>query len=91
MKLPNGQKVGVTFIDNFETFKKIKAAQIYQPDINTLIIRVERNADYDLKEEHDIINEVSERLSYPMTIRVEYVDKIPRTKSGKLRLIISDI
>jgi len=91
LKLPNGQKVGVTFIDNFETFKKIKAAQIYQPDINTLIIRVERNADYDLKEEHDIINEVSERLSYPMTIRVEYVDKIPRTKSGKLRLIISDI
>lgn len=47
LKLPNGQKVGVTFIDNFETFKKIKAAQIYQPDINTLIIRVERNADYD--------------------------------------------
>lgn len=22
LKLPNGQKVGVTFIDNFETFKK---------------------------------------------------------------------
>lgn len=91
LKLPNGQRIGVTFIDNFETFKKIKAAQIYQPDINTLIIRVERNVDYDLGEERDIIKEVSDRLSCPMNIKVEYVDKIQRTKSGKLRLIISDI
>lgn len=91
LKLSNGQKIGVTFIDNFESFKKIKAAQIYQPDINTLIIRVEKNADYDLNEEWNIIKEVKERLSCPMNITVEYVDKIERTKSGKLRLIISDI
>lgn len=91
LKLPNGQKVGVTFIDNFESFKKIKAAQIYQPCINTLIIRIERNADYDLEEERDIIREISERLSCPMNIKVEYVEKIQRTKSGKLRLIISEV
>lgn len=91
LKLPNGQKIGVTFIDNFESFRKIKAAQLYQPDINTLIVRVERNADYDMQEEHDIIKEIEGRLSCHMEIKVEYVEKIERTKSGKLRLIISDI
>ena len=91
LKLPNGQKVGVTFIDNFEALKNTKAVQIYQPDINTLIIRIEKSPNYDLNEEYTIIRELEGRLSCPMNIKVEYVNRIERTKSGKLRLIISDI
>ena len=91
LTLPNGQKIGVTFLDNFEMLKGVNAVQLYQPELDKLIIRIESLNKFSADIESTILNELKTRLSCNINIIFEYHDKIERTKSGKLRLLISDV
>ena len=46
---------------------------------------------YDEKEENALLNEIYTRVPQEVIVKIEYVDEIKRTKSGKIRLIISEI
>ena len=46
---------------------------------------------YDEKEENALLNEIYTRIPRDVAVKIEYVDEIKRTKSGKIRLIISEI
>ena len=91
LKLPNGQKIGVTFIDNFEMLKNVNAVQFYQPNIHTLVIRVETSKVLGKDIESEILSELKARLACDIDIKFDYLTKIPRTQSGKLRLLISEV
>ena len=46
---------------------------------------------YSHEDETLLMKEIRERIPEPVRIELNYVEKIGKTKSGKLRLVISDI
>ena len=91
IKLPGGKRIGITGLDNFEYLTKIKAAQYVQKALNLIIVKVVKGEGYDEKEENALLNEIYTRIPRDVAVKIEYVDEIKRTKSGKIRLIISEI
>ena len=91
IKLPGGRRIGITGLDNFEYLTKIEAAQYVQKDLYSLTVKVVRRSGYDQEEEKALLNEIYSRIPKEMKVTIEYVDKLERTKSGKIRLIISEI
>lgn len=62
-----------------------------QKDLYSLTVKVVRRSGYDQEEEKALLNEIYSRILKEMKVTIEYVDKLERTKSGKIRLIISEI
>ena len=69
----------------------MEAVQYIQKDSNALIVRVVRRDGYDIREEKALLNEIYTRIPKDVEVKIEYVDKLERTKAGKIRLIISEI
>lgn len=90
ISLPNGVKLGrLDFILKKQTC--IKEAQIHQKQIDLIEIKVVKGNRYSLNDEKALLDEAYSRFGKNMKIDIVYVDKIERTKSGKLRFVISDI
>jgi len=89
--LPSGEKIGrVGFIFQEATF--VKEAQIYQKSIDTLVLRIVKGKNYQKDHHESFLREkCRERFGPDLHIKFEYWDQIPRTNSGKLRLVISDL
>jgi phenylacetate-CoA ligase len=89
--LPNGTKIGR--LDHvFKDLIHIQEAQIYQKDLNNLIIRLVKGPKYEeTNTESKLIIELKKRLGIEMIILIEYLEIIPKEKSGKLRFVISEI
>jgi phenylacetate-CoA ligase len=89
--LPNGSKVG-RLSQIFTNTKSIKEGQLYQPDLNNIIIRIVKDINYDAnKVEYKLLNEAKKWLGSDINIHISYLEEIPKTRSGKLRLVVSDI
>ena len=89
--LPSGVKLGR--LDHiFKTSTFIKEAQIYQPSLRVIILNIVQSNAYHKKiHEKMILNECRKRFGKEIEIRINYVDRIKRTKSGKLKFVISEI
>lgn len=88
--LPNGIKLGR--LDHiFKSAINITEAQIYQPNKSSLIFRVVKGKDYSSLDEIDLISEARLRIPDEVSIKISYLEKIQKTKSGKLKFVISDI
>lgn len=91
IKLPNGRRISSTSMTNFEYTELVKEVQYYQKDLYNLYVRVVPRPGYDENEEQKVIDSIRLRLPQEVSIHIEYVDKIERTKNGKIRYIISEI
>ncbi len=89
LMLPNGRRISSTSITNFEYTTKVREVQFIQKDLYNIILRVVRRQGFSSKDEKEVINTLRKRLPKEVNIIVEYVDKIERTKSGKIKYIIS--
>jgi phenylacetate-CoA ligase len=89
--LPKGIKLGR--MDHiFKDIVDVQEAQIYQPNLNNIIIRIVKSPNYDLNnQEKSVLQETKKRLGNDIHISIEYLEQINRTKSGKLRFVISDV
>jgi phenylacetate-CoA ligase len=89
--LPNGIKLGR--LDHiFKDIVDVQEAQIYQPDINNLVLRIVKAPNYDINNQENLIfHETKKRLGNEIHISIEYIEKITRTISGKLRFVISEV
>jgi len=89
--LPNGVKLGrLGFI--FKNADFVKEAQIYQESISRIILRIVKNSNYDETVHEAVLkNECRERMGEEIQIEFEYLEKIPRTKAGKFRYVVSDV
>lgn len=89
--LPSGARVGR--LDHvFKDLVHIAEAQIYQPAEGRVIFRIVKGPDYDASgEQARLLAEARQRLGEAITIDVEYLAEIPRTSSGKLRFVVSDL
>ena len=89
--LPNGTRVG-TLSALFSETTHIVEAQIHQlEDYSLLISYVPQAGNGYLKDLEQVNRLLVERISNAVPVRFERVDKIPRTRRGKLRYIVSDL
>ena len=88
--LKNGAKLGR--MDHiFKDLTAIREAQLYQKTPGKIEIRVVKGIGYGKVDEDMLLKEFRKRVGGDTELHVVYLDSIPRTKSGKLRFVISDI
>jgi len=75
----------------FKDMVNIREAQIYQRRIGELIIRIVCGSRYNEDDEKVLLREVRKRVGEDTEILLEYVNQIRRSRTGKLRLVISEI
>ena len=88
--LANGSKIGrVSSI--FKVLLSIKEAQIFQNKIGSAQFRIVKESSYSLKDEQTLKEKIYEKLGEDFIFEIVYLDKIEKTKSGKLKLVVSEI
>ena len=89
--LPNGVKLGR--LDHiFKDAIFVKEAQVYQPDLTTIVLRIVKASSYAERVHEDfLMKECIERMGNDVQIQFQYLHEIPRTSSGKLRFVISEV
>lgn len=91
IKLPNGRRISSTSMTNFEYTTKVKEVQFYQKDLYNIYIRIVKREGYGQCDEDEVIRCTRERLPNDVKLHIEYIDKVERTKNGKIRFILSDV
>jgi phenylacetate-CoA ligase len=74
----------------FKDMVNVKEAQIHQPRAGEMTIRVVRGSGYSAQDEHELLGEARKRVGGEMKIDIAYVEGLPRTPTGKLRLVVSE-
>ncbi|HEU5402772.1 MAG TPA: hypothetical protein VFU86_15535 [Terriglobales bacterium] len=88
--LKNGARIGR--LDHiFKEMVRVREAQIVQQEPGRIQLRVVRRTDYSDADEKQLRREFVQRLGSGAEIAIEYVDQLPRTRSGKLRFVISEM
>jgi phenylacetate-CoA ligase len=88
--LRNGVRVGR--MDHvFKDMVNIVEAQIYQVEPGELTIRVVRGENYGEADEGALLRETAKRVGDDTGIKIEYVSALPRSSTGKLRFVVSEI
>ena len=87
---PEGRFVGR--LDHlFKDAKYVRNGQIIQKDLNSIIIRIEKNDGYSHKIEKAILEEARNRLGQTIDIQFEYVKEIAREPNGKFKFIVQNL
>lgn len=66
-------------------------SQIIQKELDVLLIKLVTDSKYDEKQDKELLNDISKCVGKKMKIFIEKVNKIPRTKNGKFRFVISEV
>ena len=86
--LPSGARVGRLAMI-FKDFTEIKEAQILQSRPGCFTLRVVPGAGFDRGVTASRLTATAaERLGAEARIEIEYLDRIPRTPGGKIRLVV---
>ncbi len=87
--LPNGAHIGR--MDHiFKDMVNVREAQIAQCNDGQIVVRVVRGTGYTATDEQMLLDEFRKRLGHDIKLSIQYVDSIPRTKSGKFRLVVRE-
>lgn len=88
--LPNGARLGR--LDHiFKDLTWIREAQIYQPERETIIFKIVKREGYGPEMERRLLDEAHKRLGQEVAIKVEYVSSLARSRTGKLRFVVSEV
>lgn len=88
--LKNGARVGR--LDHiFKDMVHVREAQIVQQEPGRIRVRLVRGSGYAEADEKQLRREFAQRLGVDVDIDIEYVEQLPRTRSGKLRFVISEM
>jgi len=88
--LKNGARIGR--LDHvFKDMVHVREAQIVQQEPGNIRVRVVRGSGYSEADEKQLQREFAQRLGAGAEIEIECVDQLPRTRSGKLRFVISEM
>ena len=75
----------------FKNISNVIESQIYQKKDYTVNICIVKAADYNKKDEENILYELNKHLGGDIDVSIQYVNKIRRSSSGKLKFVISEI
>jgi phenylacetate-CoA ligase len=89
---PDGRHCcGVLFPHVMKEFPEVQEFQVYQPDVQTVIIRVVPSEAFTQETPDQIERALRQYLGETVNIQAETVPKLERTAGGKYRLTVSDI
>jgi phenylacetate-CoA ligase len=87
---PDGRQIGK--LDSvFKDILTVHEVQLVQKTKNNIIVKIVPCTGYNNQTEYEIINGLKTYLGNEISFSIEKVTNIPKTKSGKLRFIISEI
>lgn len=69
----------------------IREAQIWQRVPGEIVLRVVRNPAYQQRDEALLLQETRQRLGADTVVHLQYVESLPRTDAGKLRIVVSEL
>ena len=75
----------------FKPLTTIEESQIVQEDFNTVVVKIVPSSDFTEADETALVHGLQERLGNDVSIRVERVTNLERTKSGKFKWVISRV
>jgi len=75
----------------FKDCLNVREAQIRQQRPGHMVFHVVRGPDFTQRDERLLIAETRKRVGSEADFEIVYVDHIPRTKTGKLRFVVSSI
>jgi phenylacetate-CoA ligase len=88
--LPSGAMIGR--LDHiFKNQVRVREAQIYQPDLARVVVRLVGTSDFTARDEQAVLAAARTRLGTGLRIEIERRDALPRTSAGKLRFVVSDV
>lgn len=74
-----------------DIFDNVSQFQFYQDTLGVCIFNIVKKSNYTEKDEKIIYRELKKKLGEDMNLIIKYVDNIPRTKSGKYRILIQKL
>jgi phenylacetate-CoA ligase len=88
--LKNGSKLGR--MDHvFKDMLNIREAQLFQNIPGKLSVRIVKGPLYSMNDEERLYKELVKRVGNNMDIALAYVNELERSKTGKLRFVVSEI
>ena len=88
--LPNGALVGR--LDHaFKDMINVRESQLYQRSRSEIIVRVVKGKPYGHRDEQALLMAIRSRVGSTMAVKIEYVDSLERSPTGKLRFVVSDL
>ncbi|GGY82246.1 capsular polysaccharide biosynthesis protein CapK [Cellvibrio zantedeschiae] len=87
---PEGNRIG-RMDPAFKGIEGVEQAQIIQKTIDTLNVLIKLNVDNSSFNEALLIANIKTRTSSNMKVHIFYVEKIEKTKNGKLKSVISEL
>lgn len=88
--LGNGARLGR--MDHiFKDLVNIREAQIYQKAAGEMTVRIVKGTNYSKRDEALLLSEARKRVGDDMRITIEYVERLARSRTGKLRFVVSEI
>ena len=88
--LADGSRV-FTLNHVFKDAVNVREAQIYQPAAGEVTLRVVPADTYGPGDDEALLREARIRLGDDTVLRIEHWEKLPRTATGKLRMVVSDV
>ena len=75
----------------FKYMVNVREGQIYQPASGEVVVRIVPSSAFTAEDEHALRREIQRRLGEGEQVRIECVDVIERSPSGKLRVVVSEL
>lgn len=89
---PEGKLVASSVLTHpFKPLDSVIESQIIQHSIDQIIIKIVCRKDYSESDSIRLVNALRERVGPSMSIKLDFVDSIPRTKAGKYRWVVSKV
>lgn len=89
---PTGRKISMTAINmHNDIFDHVKQFQFHQNQVNYCTLNIVRDENYTDRDEEKILLEIGKKIGADLELRLQYVESIPRTKSGKFRFLIQEL
>ena len=87
---PEGRRVG-RMGNCFKDLLNVRECQLVQHDPKELLVKVVKESSYTDADERHLITALRRRLGDSIDLQIDYVERIPRTKAGKFRAVVSTI
>lgn len=89
---PEGKLISSSVLTHpFKPLDAVRESQILQEETDLLRIKIVPREYYSEKDSAHLIEAIRNRVGRKMRIELEFVEEIPRTRSGKFRWVISKI
>ncbi len=75
----------------FKDMIHVREAQIYQARLDGIVLRIVRGEGYTHSDEQQLLAETRKRVGHDTEVTLDYVDRLERSRTGKLRFVVSEL